>query len=210
MVWLLGTGKRVSSGEEKLSLPETCRLYYQVAQKCAGLLYLRDCGHWLHAVWFWSQHHWCHLHHPLTAGEVYHCKHATLFAFFDFGKTFDIQKSSLVGLEEFGVKDWAVHIIKCMYMDVRNKVRVNGQYSEELVCTRDLSSAPCFSALCLGPCCASSLLVCHRSFLCRRPCSNGKLTGRIHCYIKGVEKGRTQRTESKHIEDKDHDLQTWD
>ena len=67
-----------------------------------------------------------------------------------------------------GVGEWAVRVIQGMYTDVKSGVHVNGQYSKkfgfELVCIRDLFSAPCFSYLCWKLCRASSVLVCHGSF----------------------------------------------
>ena len=72
----------------------------------------------------------------------------------------------------------------------------------ELVCIRDLYSAPCLSALCSMPCCASSLLVCHRSF-------TGNSLEECIATLKVWKIEWTQGTETKHKDDKDHDIQSW-
>ena len=86
------------------------------------------------------------------------------FAFVDLEKAFDRVPRKVLwwALRSLGAEKWAVRVIQVMYTDV------NGQYSKEfgleLVCIRDLSSAPCFSYLCWKLCRASSILVCHGSF----------------------------------------------
>ena len=46
--------------------------------------------------------------------------------------------------------------------------------------------------------------------VCQLPCSNGRLIGRMHCYVKGMERGYgTQGTGYQHEEDKDHGLWTF-
>ena len=54
------------------------------------------------------------------------------FAFVDLEKAFDhVPRNFLWALKNYGVKEWAVRVIQCMYTDVRSRVRVNGQYTEE-------------------------------------------------------------------------------
>ena len=94
------------------------------------------------------------------------------FAFVDLEKAFfrpSTQESSLVGLEEFGSGGVGCmchpgHVIpmsKAASMLMVSTARSSGL---ELVCIRDLFSAPCFSYLCWKLCRASSVLVCHGSF----------------------------------------------
>ena len=55
------------------------------------------------------------------------------FAFVDLEKAFDRQprKVLLWALRSLGVEEWAVCVIQGMYMDVKSRVRVNGQYSKK-------------------------------------------------------------------------------
>ena len=73
------------------------------------------------------------------------------FPFVDLEKAFDQVPRKVLwwALRSLGVEEWAVRVIQGMYTDVKSRVRVNGQYSKELelVCIRDLFSAPCFSYL---------------------------------------------------------------
>ena len=92
------------------------------------------------------------------------------FAFVELEKAFDRVPRKVLwwALRSLGVEEWAVRVIQGMYTDVKSRVPVNSQYSKEfgleLVCIRDLFSAPCFSYLCWKLCRASSVLVCHGSF----------------------------------------------
>ena len=54
-------------------------------------------------------------------------------AFVDLEKAFDRVPRKVLwwALRSLGVEEWAVRVIQGMYTDVRSRVRVNGQYSEE-------------------------------------------------------------------------------
>jgi hypothetical protein len=54
-------------------------------------------------------------------------------AFVDLEKAFDRVPRKVLwwALRSLGVEEWAVKIIQTMYTNVRSRVRVNGQYSEE-------------------------------------------------------------------------------
>ena len=55
------------------------------------------------------------------------------FAFVGLEKAFDRVPRKVLwwALRSLGVEEWAVHVIQGMYMDVKSRVRVNGQYSKE-------------------------------------------------------------------------------
>ena len=56
------------------------------------------------------------------------------FAFVDLEKAFDRVPRKVLwwALRSLGVEEWAVPVIQGMYVNARSRVRVNGQYSEEI------------------------------------------------------------------------------
>jgi len=67
--------------------------------------------------------------------EKYFAAKKTLyFAFVDHEKAFDRVRRKVLWwtLRSLGVEEWAVHVIQGMYVNARSRVRVNGQYSEEI------------------------------------------------------------------------------
>ena len=79
------------------------------------------------------------------------------FAFVDLEKAFDRVPRKVLwwALKSLGVEKWAVHVIQGMYRDVKSRVStVSTARSSglELVCIRDLFSAPFYSYLCWKLC----------------------------------------------------------
>ncbi|MCP4491815.1 MAG: hypothetical protein GY820_31590, partial [Gammaproteobacteria bacterium] len=93
------------------------------------------------------------------------------FAFVDLEKAFDRVPRDVVWLamRKLGVEEWLLKVVQSMYQNVRSRVRVNGECSEEFevkvgVHQGSVLSLPFFSSWCLKHCHWNFALVAHGSF----------------------------------------------
>ena len=86
-------------------------------------------------------------------------------------------------LKNVGVKMWDVRVIQGMYTDVRSRVR--GVWGSSLCVSGTLAFHTCAESSVT----AVPYLCAVGAFVCRRPCSNGRLSRRMHCKVEGMERG---------------------